>query len=182
MHHQMSAVILAASEGAAEHSNPLIPEPAELIWGAVCFLLLLLVASRLIFPRVNKTFADRSTNIEGKLTEAERQRAEAAELLRRQEALLHEARVEGQKIVEQARSNADRLEDELRLQAEDKAQRILERAQEQIGAERDRALSTLKNEVGVLAVDLATRVVGDSLDRERQLRLVDQYISELPRS
>lgn len=181
MHHQVSAVIIAASEG-AEHANPLLPHTGELIWGAICFLLLLLVSSKLIFPTVNKAFKDRSDNIEGKLTDAERQRAEAAELLRRQEALLHEARVEGQRIVDQARSNADRLEVELRAQAEDKAQRIVERAQEQIIAERDRALTTLKDEVGVLAVDLATRVVGDSLDRERQLRLVDQYISELQRS
>ncbi|HSR28498.1 MAG TPA: hypothetical protein VLR51_08585, partial [Actinomycetes bacterium] len=48
-----------------------------------------------------------------------------------------------------------------------------------IRAERDQAIRQLRNEVGTLAVELATRVVGDSLDRDRQLRLVDEYIDEL---
>ena len=92
---------------------------------------------------------------------------------------LKEAHVESQRILDQARANASRLEAELRAKAEEQSQRIIERAQETINAERDRALQSLRGEVGGLAVDLATRVVGESLDRERQLRLVDQYINDL---
>jgi F-type H+-transporting ATPase subunit b len=172
--------VLAAET--VEHSNPLIPESNELIWGAVCFVLLFLVIGRKVFPVINKTFAERSLNIEGKLDQAERERQQAQELLKQYQAKLDSAHDEVRRLLDQARQNADRLEGELRVKAEDQARRIVERAQESIGVERERAMANLRQEVGGLAVDLATRVVGESLDRERQLRLVDQYLNELESS
>ena len=56
---------------------------------------------------------------------------------------------------------------------------MIERAREDIAGERERAIAEIRREVGSLAVDLAGRVIGDTLDRERQLSLVDRYIEEL---
>ncbi len=175
----LSAVLAATG---TEHSNPLIPEQNELVWGTISFLVFLAIMSKLVFPRVNASLAERSKNIEGKLDKAEQDRLKAQELLRQYEQKLDEATAESQRIIEHARTNAQRLEAELRQQAEQQAQRIVERAQETIRAERDRALAGLRAEVGSLAVDLASRVVSDSLDYDRQLRLVDQYINELQSS
>lgn len=172
-------ILAAGGAEASEHSNPLIPETTELIWGAISFALLLILVAKFIFPTVQKTFEERTANIEGKLDRAEHERQQAQALLAEYEQKLKDAHVESQRILDQARSNADRLEAELRTKAEEQAARIVERAQETIHAERDRALQSLRSEVGGLAVDLATRVVGDSLDRDRQLRLVDQYIADL---
>jgi F-type H+-transporting ATPase subunit b len=177
----MTAFVLLAAE-TVEHSNPLIPESNELFWGFVCFVLLFVLIGKKVFPTINKTFADRSANIEGKLDQAERERQEEQDLLKQYQQKLDEAHGEVRRLLDQARANADKLEAELRAKAEDQARRIVERAQETIGVERDRALSSLRQEVGGLAVDLATRVVGESLDRERQLRLVDQYLTELESS
>lgn len=171
------AVLLAATE--AEEHNPLLPETNELIYGALAFLVLLLIMSKVAFPSIQRTLTERSNNIEGKLEEAERQRQEAQRLLTEYRAKLDEAHAEARRLVEQARANADRLETELRAQAEDQARRIVERAQDTINAERERAVQSLRGEVGGLAVDLAARIVNESLDRDRQLRLVDQYLAEL---
>jgi F-type H+-transporting ATPase subunit b len=165
---------------AGDHSNPLIPEWNELLWGAVCFLLLFAMISKLVFPKINATFAERTDNIEGKLDQAERERQVAQELLKAYQKKLDDAAMQAQHILDQARANAELLEEELRIQAEDQARRIVERAQQTIDAERERAVVSLRAEVGGIAVDLASRVVQDSLDRERQLKLVDQYIKELP--
>jgi F-type H+-transporting ATPase subunit b len=56
---------------------------------------------------------------------------------------------------------------------------MIERAREDIAGERERAIAEIRREVGTLAVDLAGRVIGESLDRDRQLSLVDRYIDEL---
>lgn len=165
---------------AADHSNPLIPEWNETFWALICFLILFALMSKLVFPRINAILAERTDNIEGKLDLAERERQEAQELLKAYQQKLDEAALQAQHILDQARENADRLEQELRVQAEDQARRIIERAQQTIDAERERAVASLRSEVGGIAVDLASRVVQDSLDRERQLKLVDQYIKELP--
>jgi F-type H+-transporting ATPase subunit b len=162
-----------------ETRNPILPAWNELIWGTIAFLILLFVMYRTVFPSVNKALADRRANIEGKLEQAEQERNQAQELLEQYRRRLREAEDETQRILDQARANAERVRRELLAKAEGDAGRELERARQAIRAERDQAIRQLRNEVGTLAVELATRVVGDSLDRDRQLRLVDEYIAEL---
>jgi F-type H+-transporting ATPase subunit b len=169
-----------AQEEAAEHAqSPILPAWNELIWGTIAFLILLVLMYRTVFPSVNQAFKDRRANIEGKLEQAEKDRAEASQLLEQYRRRLRDAEDETGRILEEARTNAERVRRELRAKAEADAGRELDRARQAIRAERDQAVRQLRNEVGTLAVELATRVVGDSLDRDRQLRLVDEYIDEL---
>ena len=63
--------------------------------------------------------------------------------------------------------------------AEQEYQGIVARAQDEIRAERDRVFQELRAQVGELSIELAARVVGAELDKERQLKLVDDYITEL---
>ena len=176
----MHLAYLLAQEAAQEESrNPIFPATNELVWGTIAFLLLLFLMYRTVFPSINKAFKDRRANIEGKLEQAERDREEAEQLLEQYRRRLRDAEDETQRILEEARSNAERVRRDLLAKAETDAGRELDRARLVIRAERDQAIRQLRNEVGTLAVELATRVVGDSLDRERQLRLVDEYIDEL---
>jgi F-type H+-transporting ATPase subunit b len=170
---------LLAQEAAPEERNPILPAANELIWGAIAFLILLLLMYRTVFPQINKLYKERRANIEGRLEEAERERDEAEQLLQRYRERLAAAEDETQRILEEARANAERIRRDLLAKADTDAERRLERATETIRAERDQAIRQLRGEVGTLAVELATRVVGDSLDRDRQLRLVDQYIDQL---
>jgi F-type H+-transporting ATPase subunit b len=168
-----------AQEAAEHEQSPILPAANELIWGTVAFLILLFLMYRTVFPSINQAFKDRRANIEGKLEQAEREREEAEQLLEHYRRRLRDAEDETQRILEEARSNAERVRRDLLAKAETDAGRELDRARQAIRAERDQAIRQLRNEVGTLAVELATRVVGDSLDRERQLRLVDEYIDEL---
>jgi F-type H+-transporting ATPase subunit b len=170
---------LLAQEAAEEEPNPIFPATNELIWGTIAFLILLFVMYRTVFPSVTKAFADRRANIEGKLEQAEKEREEAEQLLEQYRRRLRDAEDETQRILEDARGNAERVRRDLLAKAEADAGRELDRARQAIRSERDQAIRQLRNEVGTLAVELATRVVGDSLDRDRQLRLVDQYIDDL---
>jgi F-type H+-transporting ATPase subunit b len=170
---------LLAQEAAEPEQNPILPASNELIWGTIAFLILLFLMYRTVFPSINKAFQDRRANIEGKLEQAEKERDEAEQLLEQYRRRLRDAEDETQRILDEARSNAERVRRDLLAKAETDAGRELDRARQAIRAERDQAIRQLRNEVGTLAVELATRVVGDSLDRERQLRLVDQYIDEL---
>ena len=168
----MHLAYLLAQEAAQEESrNPIFPATNELVWGTIAFLLLLFLMYRTVFPSINKAYKDRRANIEGKLEQAEREREEAEQLLEHYRRRLRDAEDETQRILEEARSNAERVRRDLLAKAETDAGRELDRARQ--------AIRQLRNEVGTLAVELATRVVGDSLDRERQLRLVDEYIDEL---
>jgi F-type H+-transporting ATPase subunit b len=174
---QFASLILAAEEEAAP--NPIFPATAELIWGAITFFVLLFVVIKLVWPSIDEAYRNRAKNIEGKLQEAERQRTEAAELLEEYRRRLDAAEDKTQRILEEARTNAERIRKEIKGKAEADAERELERARQTIRSERDQAVRELRREVGSLAVELAARVVNDSLDRDRQLQLIDGYIAEL---
>jgi F-type H+-transporting ATPase subunit b len=171
--------VVAAVTLAQESTNPILPKTNELIVGIIAFAVLFIVLWRLALPRINQTLGERTRNIEGKLEDAERERQEAEGLLRQYRERLSRAEEEGQRIIDEARSNAERLRAELMRKAEQEADRVINQGREAIRAERDRAVRQLRTEVGSLAIELATRVIGDSLDRDRQLRLIDQYIDQL---
>ena len=175
----MPLAYVLAQEAAEHEQSPILPAANELIWGTIAFLILVLLMYRTVWPSVDKAFKDRRANIEGKLEQAEKDREEAEQLLEQYRRRLRDAEDETQRILDEARTNADRVRRELLAKAEADAGRELDRARQAIRAERDQAIRQLRNEVGTLAVELATRVVGDSLDRDRQLRLIDEYIDEL---
>jgi F-type H+-transporting ATPase subunit b len=174
---QFANLVLAAAEG--ESQNPVLPATSELIWGTISFFLLLFVVIKLVWPTIDEAYRNRTASIEGKLETAEEQRAAAARLLDEYRERLAAAEEETQRIIEEARGAAERLRREIRGKAEGEAARELERARQAIRSERDQAMRDLRREVGTLAVDLAARVLDNSLDRERQLHLIDQYIQEL---
>jgi F-type H+-transporting ATPase subunit b len=173
------AYVLAQEEEQGQGIDLILPASNELIWGTIAFLLLLALMYRTVWPSVTRTYQDRRANIEGKLEQAEKERIEAEELLEQYRRRLRAAEDETQRLLEEARANAERVRRDLLAKAEADAGQELDRARQAIRAERDQAIRELRTEVGTLAVELATRVVGDSLDRDRQLRLVDRYIEEL---
>ena len=177
--HLVTAALVLAQESGGESQNPILPSTNELIVGIIAFAVLFFVLWRAALPRANQALKERTENIEGKLEHAERERQKAEELLRRYQQRLDSAEQEAQRIIDEARGNAERLRKDLMNKAEQEAERVINQGRQAIQGERDRAVRELRTEVGTLAVELATRVVGDSLDRERQLRLIDQYIEQL---
>ena len=73
--------------------------------------------------------------------------------------------------------------EELRAEAQEQAARIVERGEEQLAAERQRLITEIRADIGRIAVDLAGRIVGESLEDEaRQSRIVDRFLDELESS
>jgi F-type H+-transporting ATPase subunit b len=174
------AIVLAQEHG-EEVSEPkdLYPHADELIVAAIGFTLLFIFMSKFAIPRINTVLEERRKRIQGEMEKAEKTRTEADSILEQYREQLANAREEANRIIEEARQTAEGVRTELTEKAERDAQAIVQRAQEEIRSERDRAFQDLKAQVGELSVELATRVVGESLDRERQLRLVERYIDEL---
>jgi F-type H+-transporting ATPase subunit b len=169
----------AAGEGA----NPLVPHTAELIVGFIAFSLLFLVLRSKVVPLFEKAFAERTEAIQGGMEKAERAQVEAERALAQYTAQLNEARGEAQKIREDARVQGAAIIEDLRSKAAEEAARITAAATASIQSERQQAMTALRNEVGALATDLASKIVGEALDDQvRQSRIVDRFISDLEKS
>ncbi len=168
---------LAASSSG---QDPLIPTGAELIIGAICFLVVFGVLGKFLLPRIQQTLTERTELIEGGLAKSEEAQAEAKELLDTYRQQLADARHEAARLREEAREQGAQIIAEMREQAQEEARRVTEAAQTQIQAERQQALISLRAEVGTLATELASRIVGESLaDQARQNRMVDRFLGEL---
>jgi F-type H+-transporting ATPase subunit b len=173
----MQIHLIAATAG---QQDPLVPTWTELIIGTIAFLIVFGFLGRILLPRAQKMLAERTNQIEGGLQRAEEAQAEAQETLERYRQQLAEARHEAARLREEAREQGAQIIAEMRQQAEAEARRITESAQQQIQAERQQALVALRSEVGTLATDLASRVVGESLtDEARQSRVVDRFLDDL---
>ena len=160
--------------------DPLIPSGAELVIGLICFIVVFGILGKMLMPRIQKTLAERTDLIEGGLNRSEEAQAEAKELLEQYRAQLAEARHEASRMRAEAQEQGAQIIAEMREQAQAESRRITESAQAQIQAERQQALISLRAEVGKLATDLASRIVGESLtDEARQQRMVDRFLDEL---
>jgi F-type H+-transporting ATPase subunit b len=165
---------------AATQQDPLIPSLPELIVGTICFLLVFGFLGKMFLPRIQKTLAERTDLIEGGLNRADEAQAEAKEVLEQYRQQLAEARHEAARMREEAREQGAQIIAEMREQAQAEARRLTESAQAQISSERQQALTSLRAEVGALATELASRIVGESLaDQARQSRMVDRFLDEL---
>jgi F-type H+-transporting ATPase subunit b len=177
----LDALVLAAEEGATP--NPLIPADYDIIWSLVCFAVILVVFWKLVIPRVTTMLDERAAVIEGGIAKAEAAQAEASAQLEKYNELLAEARAEAGKIREQARLDGAKILSELKEQASAEAARITANASAQIEAERQSALVSLRTEVGTLALDLASGVIGQSLsDDAKATSMVDSFLAELEAS
>ena len=168
---------------AGEGANPLVPHTAELIVGFIAFSLLFLVLRSKVVPMFEKAFAARTEAIQGGMEKAERAQLEAERALTQYTTQLNEARGEAQKIREDARAQGAAILEDLRAKAAEEAARITAAATAAIEAERQQAVTALRNEVGALATELAGKIVGEALDDQvRQSRIVDRFIADLEKS
>ena len=173
----LNALILA-SEGGEEFS-PIKPVWEELVWAAVFFFILFIIVSKVALPKLNAALAAREQAITGSMTAAEQSKSDADALLAEYRAKLADAQAEAGRIIDEGRRTAEGIVAEARSRAEVEAQTLVTRAQADIQSERDRALQVLRSELGSISIEVASKVVGRSLDNEAQRSLVDSYIDEL---
>jgi len=161
-------------------TNPLIPALPELIIGAIAFLIVFAVLGKILLPRIQKTLAERTDAIEGGLKRAEEAQTEAQRVLDQYRQQLADARQEAARLREQAQEQGAAIIADMREVAQTEARRIIDSAHQQIETDRMLALQALRADVGAMAVDLASRVVGESLeDVARQRRIVERFIEGL---
>jgi|SRR5580700_2053161 F-type H+-transporting ATPase subunit b len=168
---------------ASSSPNPLVPNWTEVIVGGIAFFIVFFALWKVLMPRIMKTLEDRTEAIEGGIQKAEEAQIEANRLREQFQAQLAEARHDAARQREQAIEEGARIIAEKRSEAQEEASRIIAAAHAQIDADRQQAFASLRTEVGTLAVQLASKIVGESLDDEaRQSRVVDRFLTDLDAS
>ena len=176
----MDTVFIVAAE---ETPNPLVPEPYDLLWGTVCFVILLFLFWKYVLPSFNRIVAERAEEIGGGIEKAKQLQVEAARARDSYSEQLEQANKEAAAIRTSAHSEGEQIVAAARADAVTAAAAVAARADEQLKAERETAIGSLQRDVSGLALQLASKIVGESLDDDARARAtIDRFIAELEAS
>lgn len=176
------AAVVASGEGAEEMPSVLSVPIDELIIGIIAFLIVFGGLAKFALPGIKKTLAERADAIEGGIERAAKAEAEATALAEQYREQLAAAREEAASIRTQAQSDRAAIIEEARSEARAAAQAVTAQAEAQLAADRSQATAALTRQIGEIAVDLAGKVVGQSLSDDARVRqTVEDFIADLER-
>lgn len=179
----VSAAAVTAAGEEVEGIQLLLPAGYDLFWSSLVLVVIAVAFYKYVLPKFQAVLDERTAKIEGGIARAESAQAEAAAQLAEYQQLLADARSEAARIREDARTEGAQILAESRTRAQEEASRIAETAQRQIEAERQQAAVSLRADVGTLATQLASKIVGESLEDEaRRSRVVDRFLDDLEAS
>lgn len=177
----MNNAVFVAAESADR--NPLLPEVYDIVWSAVVFIIILVAFWKVFLPKMQAMLDERAEAIEGNIAKADEAQAKAEAALQEYTAQLASARQEAGEIREAARVDGQKIIAQAKEDAAAEQERIAQAAQAKIEAERQSAVVSLRKDVGSLAIDLASSVVGESLsDDQKASALVDRFLADLEAS
>ncbi|TCP69512.1 F0F1 ATP synthase subunit B [Baia soyae] len=152
----------------------------SLVQLAIFFILVFLVSKYALRPLL-ATMNERTNHIEGQISIAETNRAEAEKLVAEQKELLIATRTEAKEIIDRAKAQKEVEADKIMDKAKSQADQMLADAKKEIELEKMKALASLREEVGALSVQLAEKLVGETLDQKKQANLVNAYLDQVGR-
>ena len=150
----------------------------SLIVFLVNFLILLGILYLFAYKPIFRVMDQRSERIRESLEAADRAREEAASSQQDTQRQLNEARLEGQRLIEQAREMAERYRSEEQDKARLEAEAFIARARDEIQTERDAAIQEVRSHFADLAIAAAEKVIERSLDRDAHNELITRVLEE----
>jgi F-type H+-transporting ATPase subunit b len=160
--------------------NPLLPETFDILWSTVCVVIIGLAFWKYVLPKFQEVLSERTEKIEGGIAKAEQAQSDARAALERYNAQLAEARGEAARIRDDARAQGQLIIDEMKVKAQQESERIIASGHNQLMAQRQQIVAELRTDLGRNSVDLAERLVGESLtDDGKRSATVDRFLDEL---
>lgn len=151
-----------------------------IFWTSVVFLILLVLLGKYAWKPILSAIKTREQGIEDALKSAERALNDMRELQSNNEKIMNEARAERDAMLKEARETKDAIVAEAKQKAQADADRILVTAREQIKAEKNAAVADLKNQVAILSIEIAEKILKSELSNDdKQKTLVTNLVKDL---
>lgn len=175
----MFNLVNAAAEG-GEHHSILLPHTEELVWSGIILIILFVAFLKFLYPKYQQIMDERSEKIQAGLELAEKAKQQLADADRQAAEELHLAKEEAARIRSEAQVIAKGTVDKAREEATLEADRITSQAARQIEAQRQAAEISLRADIGILATELAEKIVGEELKhRDAATAVVDRFLDDL---
>jgi F-type H+-transporting ATPase subunit b len=158
----------------------LLPQFGLFFWTAVVFLILLILLRKFAWKPIMTALKQRQESIDNALKEAEKARAEMAELKAENERIRKEALEERDQILQEANKARDQKIQQAEQEAQEKADKMIEDARKQIEQERSKAFAEVQEQAAEIAVDVAEKILRRQFeDKNKQSDYAKSLIQEL---
>lgn len=159
--------------------NVIKPDPGLIFWTAIIFLFVWGFLGKAAFKPIQNALKKREEDIQTALDEAKRAREEISGLKADNEKLLAQAREERANILREAKEAKDQIVKEARDKAKEEAHKIVANAAIEIENQRMAAITDLKNQAGMMALEIAEKLIrkelaGDSANEQFVKTLVSE--------
>jgi len=161
-------------------NNPLVQlDPGLYIWTIVVFLVLLALLGKFAWRPLLEALDARQESIRRSLDDAAKAKQELERLQVESQRILAEARAEADTIVARTREDANRLRDEMRAKAQQESANIVKNAQKQIEFETARAVQQIRHEAVDLSIAIASKLLQRNVSRADNERLIEDTFKQL---
>lgn len=156
------------------------PAIGTIFWTTLIFLILFFLLWKFAWPQVLNAIKAREEMIHNALDAAEKAREEMKVLQADNEAILKQAREERDKILRDARAAYDKMLAEAKEKGVAESDALVKKAKELIEREKSSAIAEVKKEVAGMAIEIASRVVGETLKSDvEQQKLIERYLKDI---
>ncbi len=170
---------LAFSGGGESSGGLLDVNPGLIIWTVITFVILLVLLKKMAWGPILNSLNEREAFIKDSLDKADQARIDAEKLLEENKANLAKAEEEAQKIIQQGREYSEKLKVQLLEESKAEAKKMIAEATSEIERKNQEAFNNLKDQVADIAVSAAEKIIRTNLDKEKQTKLVDEYLNDL---
>ena len=179
----IAGLLVAQAEHAAaeDEGGSFLVSPALglMFWTLLAFGVTMFVLSKAAFPRIGEALEKRANAVRENIEAAERQRAEADDLLEEYRQRLREAREQAEDIISRSRKASEAAIAEATAEGKSKREELVAAARKDIETETRRSLETIRREVADLTVLATEKITRKSLDSDDHKRLVEEALAEV---
>ena len=148
-------------------------------WQTLIFVVLVFLLRKYAWGPILKTVNEREESIKKALLSAERAREQAKNLESERKKILNNARIEGDKIIKEARDLRDQMIDETKKGAKKEGEKIIRQAQEVIFLEKKEVSKKLKKEMASFSLEIAEKIIHSELSsKDKHIQMVEKLIKE----
>ena len=146
----------------------------------ICNLMIqLLIFKKFLLNPVKKVIAERKAKADSQIADAQKLRTEAEAMKAEYEQNLQNARTEANQIVAAAQKTAAARSEELLGEARAQAAALKQKAEADIAQERKKAVNEVKDEIGGMAMEIASKVVEREISEKDHKDLIDEFIKNV---
>lgn len=156
--------------------------PGLIFWTVVTFVLLLLILKKMAWKPILNSLSERESFIKESVERAETAKKEAEELLEENKKNLARAEEDAQKVIAQGREYAENLKSQILAESKTEAKKLIDDASIEIERKNVEAFNNLKGEIASIAVGAAEKIIRSNLDKEKQEKIVNDFIDDLSKS